>query len=138
MNSKYIAKLEREISTKTSFMSTSKWISLFSLINNLEHTYISKAKLLLTKEEKNFNIYNTLHSIINKQPLEEYWGTFELREIEWVFIPLKITHTRKNREEILSPKIVIQSIQLLEKEFLTGKKYEYEILEEGIKIYGYR
>ncbi len=138
MNSKYVAKLEKEISTKTSFMSTSKWTSLFSLINNLEYTYISKVKFLLVKEEKKFNIYNTLHSIINKQSLEEYWGTFELREIEWIFIPLKITYTRKNREEILSSKIRIQPIQLLEKEFLTGKKYKYEILEEGLKIYGYR
>ncbi|OED48103.1 hypothetical protein AB832_00405 [Flavobacteriaceae bacterium (ex Bugula neritina AB1)] len=70
--------------------------------------------------------------------MEEYWGVFELKEIEWILIPSEIKSERKNRAEVLAPKVKFQDIDILEQALKMGKQYEYERSELGLKIYGYR
>lgn len=79
-------KLQKAILEKTSYMSTSKWMYLFSLIRSLDAPYTAKVKLLLDDKTRSFSIPMP-NDFINKKYLEMSWGVFELKEIEWLLIP---------------------------------------------------
>ncbi len=134
---KYQNKLQKEISNKSSFMNSTKWKYLFSIMRSDDFTYCAKVKLLLDEEIRDFHIPDT-SDFINEKYLEEVWGVFELKEIEWILIPNQISYERKNRTEILTPKVEVQDIKKLERQLKTGKKIEFEVNEEGLIIYGYK
>ncbi|WP_299435599.1 DUF6678 family protein [uncultured Aquimarina sp.] len=134
---KYQLKLQQEIDSRASFMNTTKWNLLFSIIKGLDAPYITQVKLLLDDKVRELSISNLEH-LINQKYIEEYWGVFELKEIEWILIPSEIIVERKHREEFLAPKIKTQNIELIERTLQTGKQFEYELSELGLKIYGYK
>ncbi|WP_378174059.1 DUF6678 family protein [Aquimarina sp. SS2-1] len=134
---KYQIKLQQAIQDKASFMNSTKWIALFTIIKDLNPGYIAKVKLLLDKEAREFTIPNE-ESFLNEKYIEEYWGVFELKEIEWILIPSEVISERKNRKELLAPKVKTQNIELIETALQTGKQFEYELSKSGLKIYGYK
>jgi len=134
---KYRIKLQQEIDSCASFMNATKWKALFSMLKDINPSLVSQVKLLLDDTIREFTIPNT-NDFINEKYIEEYWGVFELKEIEWVLIPFEIISERKNREEQLAPKVKFQNIELLVEKLKTGKKFEYELSELGLKIYGYK
>ncbi|MFD2562896.1 DUF6678 family protein [Aquimarina rubra] len=139
MNSteKHQIKQQQAIQDKASFMNSTKWKALFTIIKSLNLGYIAKVKLLLDKEAREFTIPNE-ESFSNEKYIEEYWGVFELQEIEWILIPSEVISERKNRKELLAPKVKTQNIELIETALQTGKQFEYELSKSGLKIYGYR
>ncbi|WP_103070118.1 DUF6678 family protein [Aquimarina sediminis] len=134
---KHQRQLRQEIDNRASFMNATKWKALFSVLKNVNPSYLLKIKLLLEDEIREVTIPNS-EDFISEKYLEEYWGVFELKEIEWILIPSKITLERKNREELLVPKVTHQNIEVIEKELQSGKQFEYENSDLGLKIYGYR
>ncbi|AZJ33497.1 hypothetical protein SAMN05444344_0705 [Tenacibaculum mesophilum] len=99
----YQLKLQEEIIKKVSFMNTTKWQKLFSIVKEIDPKCIVNIKLLLDDNAKEMVIPN-IEDIINKKFIEAYWGIFDLKEIEWLFIPSIIQTEQKNREERLTPK----------------------------------
>jgi len=134
---KYQLKLQQEIDSRASFMSTTKWNLLFSIIKGLDAPYSTQVKLLLDDKVRELSISNLEH-LINQKYIEEYWGVFELKEIEWILIPFEIISERKNREELLTSKVKTQKIELIEIALQTGKQFEYELSKSGLKVYGYK
>ncbi|MFC5048389.1 DUF6678 family protein [Aquimarina hainanensis] len=134
---KYQIRLQQEIGNRASFMNATKWKALFLILKETDPSYILKVKLLLENEIRETTIPNS-KNFINKKYLEEYWGVFELKEIEWILVPSKVTLERKNREELLVPKVMHQNIEVIEKALQRGKQFEYETSDLGLKIYGYR
>ena len=134
---KYQKKLQKEISNKSSFMNSTKWKYLFSIMRSDDFAYCAKVKLLLDEKIRDFHIPDT-SDFINEKYLEEVWGVFELKEIEWILIPNQISCERKNRTELLIPKVEVQDIKKLERQLKTGKKIDFEVNEEGLIIYGYK
>jgi len=130
-------KLQEEIIKKASLMNTTKWQMLFSIVKEINPKYIVNIKLLLEDNAREITIPSE-EDIINKKYIEEYWGVFELKEIEWLFIPSRIQTKRKNRDELLTPKTHTQNTKLIAKTLQTGTQFEYEQSIEGIKIYGYK
>ena len=133
----YQLKLQQEIIKKASFMSTTKWETLFSIVKEINPKCVANIKLLLADNTKEITI-PSIEDIINKKYIEEYWGVFELKEIEWLFIPSEIKIERKNRDEPLIPKIQTQNTKQIAKTLQKGTQFEYEQSMEGIKIYGYK
>lgn len=131
-------KLGQAAFDKTSFMSTAKWMHLFTILRATEVPCIAEVKLLLDDKLRSFSVPNE-SDFINDKYLEEYWGVFKLKEIEWISIPAVVYWERKNRDETLSPKIKYQDLQGL-KELLdsSSKKMEYNISEKELIIFGYR
>lgn len=134
---KYQIKLRQEIGTRASFMNTTKWKALFSILKGINPPYRIKAKLLLDDTIRKMTVPDA-EDFIQEKYLEAYWSVFELKEIEWLLIPAEIISERKNRKESLVPKITIQNLEVLQKALQTGKQFEYEVSSEGLKIYGYR
>ncbi|MBW1294162.1 DUF6678 family protein [Aquimarina litoralis] len=119
---KHQQKLEIEIARKASFMNTTKWKALFSILTDLNLPFESTIKLLLDAKTRAFSIPNS-NNLINEKYIEEYWGVFELKEIEWILISLKND---------------FQKLEQLEQMLQEGKQFEYETSEAGLKIYGYK
>ncbi|MDH7447591.1 DUF6678 family protein [Aquimarina sp. 2201CG14-23] len=134
---KYQLKLQQEIDSRASFMNDAKWKALFSLLKDVNPSLVAKVKLLLDERMRAFTIPN-VNDLIDGKYIEKYWGVFELKEIEWIVIPSEIISERKNREEQLVPKVRFQNIVVIEEKLKTGKKFEYERSELGLKVYGYR
>ncbi|WP_298545001.1 DUF6678 family protein [uncultured Aquimarina sp.] len=134
---KYQLKLQQEIDSRASFMSDTKWKALFSLLKDVNPQYVTKVKLLLDDTIREFTIPDE-ESFLNEKYIEEYWGVFELKEIEWILIPSEIISERKNREELLTSKVKTQNIELIETALQTGKQFEYELSKSGLKVYGYK
>ncbi|WP_299242907.1 DUF6678 family protein [uncultured Aquimarina sp.] len=134
---KYQLKLQQEIDSRASFMNAAKWKALFSLLKDVNSSLSAKVKLLLDDKVRELSISNLEH-LINQKYIEEYWGVFELKEIEWMLIPFEIISERKNREELLTSKVKTQNIELIEKALQTGKQFEYELSKSGLKVYGYK
>jgi len=134
---KYQVKLQQEIERSASFMNTTKWKTLFSILKNVNFCGVMKVKLLLDEKIRTFTRPD-LNTNVSEKYIEQYWGVFELKEIEWVFIPSEINIERKNRTELLTSKTKLQNIEPLVEALQKGKQFEYETSEEGLKIYGYR
>ncbi|MCD8440390.1 DUF6678 family protein [Tenacibaculum finnmarkense] len=133
---RYRKKLNNEISKRTSFMSDTKWKYLFKKMNTINFGYQILVKLLIDDKLRDFYIPKQT-DFINRKYLERFWGTYQLKEIEYIFIPSLRIYKRTNRNEILKPKIENQDIDKLKKCLDTGKKIEYDVTEKGVFIYGY-
>lgn len=119
---KYQQKLEKELAHKASFMNTTKWKALFAILKGINFQFESKVKLLLDAEIRTLSIPNP-NNLIKEKYIEEYWGVFELKEIEWILISLKTE---------------FQNIEELQQKLQEGKQFEYETSEAELKIYGYK
>lgn len=93
--------------------------------------------MLLDEEIRDFTIPNSEY-FNDKNYIEAYWGVYQLKEIEWVSIPIEVVIERNNREESLTPKVRVQDIESLEHALTEGKNFEYERTSSGMKIYGYK
>ncbi|MDB0616157.1 hypothetical protein PL372_11490 [Tenacibaculum dicentrarchi] len=117
-------------------MNDTKWKYLFKKINALDCDYKTLVKFLIDEKLRHFYIPEET-DFINGKYLEDSWGTCELKEIEYIFIPSQRIYERNNRDEILEPRIENQEIDKLKKCLDTGKIIEYEVTEKGVFIYGY-
>ncbi|WP_338792815.1 DUF6678 family protein [Bernardetia sp. MNP-M8] len=128
--------MNKEIAERTGFMNNTKWKYLFNKINALDYGFKALVKFLIDEKLRSFSIPKET-DFINGKYLEQYCGTCELKEIEYIFIPSQRIYERNNRTEILEPRIENQEIDKLKKCLDTGKIIEYEETEKGIFIYGY-
>lgn len=119
---KYQQKLEIEIARKASFMNSTKWKALFAILKGINFQFESKVKLLLDTKIRRFSIPNP-NNLIKEKYIEEYWGVFELKEIEWILISLKTE---------------FHNIEELQQKLQEEKQFEYETSEAELKIYGYK
>ena len=136
-SSNYEERLSAAMMRKNSFMSSTKWLYVFSVIRNQPISYHAKVKLLLDDQERAFHIPEP-KDFINDQYLEESWGVFEMREIEWISIPAQIVYERMNRTEALTPRVEKQDLTCLQNLLEAVKKVAYELTETALVIYGYR
>lgn len=117
-------------------MNNTKWFKLFTEIENkkikIQSAYI---KFLLTDRKHKFHFGGFDETGFGD--VSEL-GPFTFKEIEWLFIPEKHETERWNRNEKLTSEIIHQPIDKLEKIINFLGQLEYDITEEGLKIYGYK
>jgi hypothetical protein len=120
-----------------SYMSNTKWRKLFSLVNSESMTITAcKWKLVNEKEPQNGWLPDY------RQLGEDYVGDcgalngpFEFKAIEWVLLPSEYSYKPNDKAPT---KYRYQNIEELRQKIESAGKFEYEVLSEGIKIFGYR
>lgn len=131
-----INRLEKEISERTSFMNNTKWFKLFTEIEN-EKIKIHSAYIKFLLKDRKYTFHFGGFDETGFGDVSEL-GPFKFKEIEWILIPEKYEIERWNRNEKLASEIIFQPLEKLEQIINALGQFEYEVTEEGLKIYGYK
>ena len=118
-------------------MSNTKWRKLFAVINDGSIPLSACIwKLVEDKEPKNGFIPDI------EQLGEDYVGDcgalngpFSFKEIEWLFLPSKVGHQPYDKAPI---KYEYQDISKIKELIDSAGQFEYEVTDEGVKIFGYK
>jgi hypothetical protein len=135
-NANYIIKLDKAISQHTGYMSNAKWFKLFKAIElNQIIIKTAKIKFLLSESEHPFHFggFNNT-GFADVSPL----GPYSFKDIEKIYIPRNHELERWNQKEKLASEIMAQPLHEIEKILITLGKYEYDLNEEALIIYGYK
>lgn len=136
----YKQKLDKEISIRTSYMNNTKWFKLFNQLKQ-EKLFFSVAQIqfLISDTATRFSFDQFDSDNFDNSGFGDIGGgPFKFNEIEWISIPRKPEFERKNRDEKLSPKVISQPIDKIEKVMDLIGRLEYDINEIELKIYGYK
>ena len=133
----YEKKLKNKTFKKNSLMNNSKWKYLLEIIDSLNVGITAQIKFIGDDNIRKSNISGYSNSIISREGIEMF-GYLKFKEIEWLKIPEKIKIERKNREELLEPKIEKQPIKEIVQKLERGKKISYELEKEELIIFGYK
>ena len=60
------------------------------------------------------------------------------KDLHWVFVPKFYERARMNRTEKLASKFIPNPLEAVLDAMTKAGKFDYEIDESGLKIYGYR
>lgn len=129
-------RLEKEILTRNSFMNNTKWFKLFTAIEN-EKIKIHSAHIKFLLTDRTYKFHFGGFNQTGFGDVSEL-GPFNFNEIEWILIPEKYEAERWNRNEKLTSEIIFQPLEKLEQIMNALGQFEYDITEEGLKIYGYK
>jgi len=133
---KYQKRLDKARKEKISYMNNTKWFKFFSAIEQLD-VFLPQAqiKFLLDKEIYPFNFGGGFDE---KGILDGPNCPFDYKEIEWFFIPALQEYERFNREEKLQSTFKTVDLPLLVETLKSLGRYEFDIGENGLKLYGYK
>ena len=65
-------------------------------------------------------------------------GAILFKDLHWVFVPKFYEQTRMNRAEKLASNFIPNPLEAVLDTMTKAGKFDYEIDESGLKIYGYR
>jgi len=65
-------------------------------------------------------------------------GAILFKDLHWVFVPKFYERARMNRTEKLASKFIPNPLEAVLDAMTKAGKFDYEIDESGLKIYGYR
>ena len=65
-------------------------------------------------------------------------GAILFKDLRWVFVPKFYERARMNRAEKLASKFIQNPLETVLEAMTKAGKFDYEIDESGLKIYGYR
>lgn len=136
----YRQKLDKEISIRTSYMNNTKWFKLFNQLKQEKLFFsVAQIKFLISDTTTGFS-FDQFHSenFDSSGFGDNVGGPIEFKEIEWISIPHKPKFQRKNRNEILNPKIISQPVDKIKEAMDFLGQFEYDLDEFELKIYGYK
>jgi hypothetical protein len=133
-NELYERKLRKEISNRPSFMSDTKWFKFFTETKKIgiKKIYV---KFLLDRE---YELHSWEDGFYEKGFEDGANPPFLYRNIEWLRIPKTYEIERWNGNEKLASQLFVQPIEKLRELLDNLGKYEYDIGETEIVIYGYK
>lgn len=136
----YKQKLDKEISIRTSYMNNTKWFKLFDQLKQEKLFFrVAQIKFLISDTATRFSFDQFESDNFDNSGFGDFGGgPFNFNEIEWISIPRKPEFERRNRDEILNPKVISRPIDKIEKVMDSIGRFEYDIDEIGLKIYGYK
>ncbi|MBN2436925.1 MAG: hypothetical protein JXK07_16820 [Spirochaetes bacterium] len=120
-------------------MSNAKWFKLFDYLKK-EKLFFSSAKIkfLISDDVIRFSFEQLDSEKFDNTGFADFGGgPFKFLEIEWISIPGKYELERKNRQEKLDSKIILQPINKIQKVMDILGQFEYDLDESELKIYGY-
>ena len=129
-------KLEKEILKRASYMNNSKWFRLLTEMQDAEiNIHSAYIKFLLNDRKYKFHLGG-----FNEKGFGDVseLGPFRFKEIEWILIPERYETERWNRNEKLTSEFFFQPIEKIEQIIKNMGLLEYEIREEGLRIFGYK
>ena len=136
----YQQKLDKEISTRTSYMNNTKWFKLFNQLKKEKLFFsVAQIKFVISDTATGFSFDQFDSDGFDNSGFGDIGGgPFNFKEIEWISIPQKAEFERKNRDEKLNPKIISQPIDEIKKAMDLLGRFEYDLDEFELKIYGFK
>jgi hypothetical protein len=142
IDNKYYKKLDEYRISLASYMNNTKWFKLFVTLveNNIKYV---KIKRLFATDAWEIELKNDCFNCFNRY---RFWdcsglGPFYFKEMEWIDI-LEIVETLQYVPASASQKIILleNNIKINEIENIINGlgKFEYDKIENGIRIYGYK
>ena len=121
----------------TGYMNNQKWFKLFRAMEENGMCCRAELKLLAGEHIHTFTTTPGLHES-GKGTRDGAYGPVLFKEIEWLYIPGKYEVERFNRDEKLQSGYVENTIVEIQQILDAVGKFEYDLDEDGIKIYGYK
>lgn len=120
-----------------SFMSNAKWRKLFSVINDRNIPLPSCVWKLVTDKDPQKGFIPDIEQLGDSYVGDcgALNGPFSFNTIEWLFLPSKVGHRHYEKAPV---KYSYQNIEAIKNLIDSVGYFEYEITDEGIKIYGYK
>jgi len=133
---RYNKKLNKEIATRASFMSNSKWFKLFNEIEKAGIKIRSSYVKFLAQER----LYEFNFTGFEERGFRDVGvlGPFQYKEIEWISVSEEVETSRLNRTEKLQSIFHHQPISEIETLMSSIGIFEYERTETELKIFGYK
>ena len=130
----YQKRLDKKARRLTSLMNDAKWLKLCEILE-LSGCKDIGVKLLSSGEE--------ITLVCGFECLEDGYfdcanGAILFKDLRWVFVPKFYEQTRMNRAEKLASKFIQNPLETVLDAMTKAGKFDYEIDESGLKIYGYR
>ena len=130
----YQKELDKKALRLTSLMNDAKWLKLCEILE-LSGCKDIGVKLLSSGEE--------ITLVCGFECLEDGYfdcanGAILFKDLRWVFVPKFYEQTRMNRAEKLASKFIQNPLETVLDAMTKAGKFDYEIDESGLKIYGYR
>ena len=135
---RYWKELDAEISTKTSYMSNTKWYKLFSALadNNID---VAEVKFLLDENVRPLYLFHEFDEC-KWEDFNETGFTdgrnqpFYFREIEWI----RLAEDSRQYRDKYGNLIPLKTLAELESIINSVAQFDYEKDESSIKIFGYK
>ena len=130
----YQKRLDKKARRLASLMNDAKWLKLCEILEASGCKDI-RVKLLSSDEE--------IALICGFGCLEDGYfdcanGAILFKDLHWVFVPKFYKQTRMNRTEKLASNFIPNPLKAVLDAMTKAGKFDYEIDESGLKIYGYR
>ena len=130
----YQKRLDKKAFRLTSLMNDAKWLKLCEILENSGCKGL-RIKLLSSGEEITLIcgfgcLENGYFDYTNRAIL--------FKDLHWVFVPKFYEQTRMNRTEKLASNFISNPLEAVLEAVTKAGKFDYEIDESGLKIYGYR
>ena len=130
----YQKRLDKKALRLTSLMNDAKWLKLCEILENSGCKDL-RIKLLSSGEE--------IALVCGFGCLEDGYfdcanGAILFKDLHWVFVPKFYERARMNRAEKLTSNFIPNPLEAVLDAMTKAGKFDYEIDESGLKIYGYR
>ena len=130
----YQKRLDKKARRLASLMNDAKWLKLCEILEASGCKDI-RVKLLASDEEIAF--------VCGFGCLEDGYfdcanGAILFKDLRWVFVPKFYERARMNRAEKLTSNFIPNPLEAVLDAMTKAGKFDYEIDESGLKIYGYR
>ncbi len=134
---RYQKQLGKARESKTSYMNNTKWFKFFSAVRQADiFMPQSQLKFLLSDEAHPFDFEIEFNETGKLDGADG--GPFYFNEIEWILIPAVQEYERFNRDEKLQSSFKTADLPAVVDILQKLGKYEFEMDENGLKIYGYK
>lgn len=136
----YKQKQDKEISIRSSYMSNNKWFKLFNHLKQDKLFFnVAQIKFLISDTAIRFSFDQFDSDNFDNTGFADIGGgPFNFKEIEWISIPRKTEFKRSNKNKKLNSMINLQPIDKIEKAMNLLGRFEYDLDEFELKIYGYK
>ena len=130
----YQKRLDKKARRLTSLMNDTKWLKLCEILEASGCKDI-RVRLLSSDEE--------IALVCGFGCLEDGYfdcanGAILFKNLRWIFVPKFYERARMNRAEKLAPKFIPNPLEAVLDAMTKAGKFDYEIDESRLKIYGYR
>ena len=133
---KYIKRLDKAIKEKACYMSNAKWYKFFSAVEQLD-IFLPQALMKFLSDNQTYSFYFG-GGFDEKGILDGRNCPFLYKEIEWIFVPSVHEYERFNRKEKLQSTFEAVNLSLIVETLKRLGQYEFDIDENGLRLYGYK
>ena len=130
----YQKRLDKKARRLTLLMNDAKWIKLCEI---LEASGCEGIRVRLLSSDEEITLICGF-GCLGDGYFDYANGAILFKDLRWVFVPKFYEQTRMNRAEKLAPKFIPNPLETVLEAMTKAGKFDYEIDESGLKIYGYR